>query len=399
MDLEKRDFLKISAITASAAAANLLLPRGAFAAVFDSAMPASAQAADESRPRSVQTAAAPFSGAIGMDACQSLDYNEMAARSPMIQASWQYLRREAERIEDRTLRALINDIYGNSSPRLANLDSGSRKLVWEQLNAAGYTKQDRNNFLPPVPPDMNDRYPCVAAPGSGYGSHHAYPGGLITHVAANVMITSAIVDTYKEVYGYDVNRDIAVAAQLLHDLHKPYVFQWLDDASSRVEQPLAGTGEHHVLSLAELIVRQAPAELIVAQACAHTHPGNETEENQVVNWLKAAAIIAGADPVRYGLLDASGKTLPLPRRQEGFICHLGDHDFVLSVPAVQWTLPVMREIAKRDYKLSDNDLRGKPFNSLRNMVYSQVSAMRLEHAYVGGRERVRALMHSVVRPV
>ncbi|MDR0361922.1 MAG: hypothetical protein LBJ46_04460 [Planctomycetota bacterium] len=198
---------------------------------------------------------------------------------------------------------------------------------------------------------------------------------------------------------YDVDRDVAMAAQLLHDLHKPYVFQWQPDASSRPEQSLAGTGEHHVLSLAELLVRKAPAELVVAQACAHTHPGTEADEAQVVNWLKAAAIIAGIDPVRHGLLDASGKTLPLPRRQEGFICHLGDHDFVLSAPAVQWTLPVMRDIAKADYKITDADLQGKPFNSLRNAVYSQLSAMRIEQAYaMGGGEQVRLPMHSVVKP-
>jgi hypothetical protein len=177
------------------------------------------------------------------------------------------------------------------------------------------------------------------------------------------------------------------------------VFQWQANASSRQEQPLAGTGEHHVLSAAELIARKAPAELVVAQACAHTHPGWVEEETQVVNWLKAAAIIGGVDPVAYGLLDKSGKTLPLPRRQEGFICHLGDHDFVLSMPAVQWTLPVMKEIAASDYKISEKDLAGKPFNSLRNMVYASLSAMRLEQIYTTGRENLRRAMHGVVQPV
>ena len=58
-------------------------------------------------------------------------------------------------------------------------------------------------------------------------------------MATNVIITSAIVDAYRSVYGYDVNRDIAMASQLMHDLHKPYVFQWQEDGSSRTEQPLA----------------------------------------------------------------------------------------------------------------------------------------------------------------
>jgi hypothetical protein len=397
MDIRKRDFLKFSALTASAVAATALLPRDALAALN---IPA-ASAPIPTSPPAAKSAAALFSNSLAMslEECQSLDYKEMAARSPMIQAAWKYLEDETGRIRNPGLRGLVSEIYSDSYPRLANIDLSERKEAWEQLKSAGYTARSQEDYLPPASRDMATRYPAIAAPGSGYGSHHSYPGGLITHVATNVKITAAIVDTYAEVYGYDVDRDIAIAAQLLHDLHKPYVFQWQPDASSRTEHPLAGTGEHHVFSLTELLVRKAPAELVVAQACAHTHPGNETEEAQVVGWLKAAAIIAGTDPVRYGLLDASGKTLPLPRRQEGFICHLGDHDFVLSVPAVQWTLPVLREIAKADYGIGDADLQGKPFNSLRNAVYSQLSAMRVEQAYAaGGREEVRRLMHSVVRP-
>ena len=38
-----------------------------------------------------------------------------------------------------------------------------------------------------------------------------------------------------------------------------------------------------------------------------------------------------------GLLEKDGKTLPMPRRIEGFVTHLADHDWVISVPAAQWT--------------------------------------------------------------
>lgn len=391
MDTRKRNFIKLSALAVSTLAANRLLPHNAFAAM----------ASVKSSP-SVNVGVSPVmddkTSAITMDECQSLGYREMAMRSSMVMSAWEYLREEANKIENAELRQLVFDIYHDSTPRLADLDAARRRDIWKQLRDAGYTSRTLAEFLPPLPLDMRTMYPAVSAPGSGYGSHHSYPGGLITHVATNVKITSAIAEAYSEVYRYSVNRDIAMASQLLHDLHKPYVFQWLEDASSRTEQTLAGTGEHHVLSLAELLVRQAPAELVVAQACAHTHPGNETEEAHVTDWLRAASIIAGCDPVEYGLLDRSG-TLPLPRRQEGFICHLGDHDFVLSVPAVQWTLPVLREIAHEDYGLSARDVEGKPFNSLRNMIYSQLSAMRLEQAYVMGKEHLRRLVHSVVTPV
>ncbi|MDR2051234.1 MAG: HD domain-containing protein [Deltaproteobacteria bacterium] len=375
MQTTRREFVKLSAVaTASAAFLN------DFAAVAGAGAPLSP---DE---------------AVSLEECQGMDYLKMAETSPLVRNSWNYLRREISGIKDPGIRALTEDIYGDSTPRLSR-DRRERGHIWKELSAAGYTGQSLENVLPPLPADMRSKYPYIASPGSGYGSHHAYPGGLVTHVAANVKITEAIVNTYVEIYGYSVNRDIAVAAQLLHDLHKPYVFQWLDDASSRAEPPLAGAGEHHVLSGAELLARKAPAELVVAQICAHTHPGTDEEEKKVVAWLKAAAVIAGVDPVRYGLLDKNGETLPRPRKQEGFICHLGDHDFVLSVPAVQWTLPVLREIARSDYKLSARDLDGKPFNSLRNLIFSRISAMRLEHLYAQGREQLRAAVHAVVKPV
>ncbi|MGI6656776.1 MAG: hypothetical protein ACOX5Z_08160 [Desulfobulbus sp.] len=334
---------------------------------------------------------------ITLDQCVSMTPQAVAESSPLVKASWDYLNKEIGKIKDSGIRSILSAIYADPSPQLAvRLDAADRKEVWTQLQAKGWTEQSEADFLPPLP--AKDACTTMVAPGSGYTSHHSYPGGLMTHVATNVIITSAIVDAYRSVYGYDVNRDIAMAAQLLHDLHKPYVFQWQADGSSRTEQPLAGTGEHHTLSLAELLVRKAPAELVVAQACAHTHPGNPDEEKKVVGWLSAAAVIAGVDPVAYGLLDETGQTLPLPRRQEGFLCHLGDHDFVLSVPAVQWTLPVMKEIAQKDYKLSAADCEGKPFNSLRNVVYSRVSAMRMHNVYAHkGVDGVRELMLSVVR--
>ncbi len=337
---------------------------------------------------------------ISFEACQAMDCAGVAESSPMVQKSWKYLQQEIAALKNDDIRVLVKTILDNPVPLLAQrLDEKNRRAVWQELTAKGYTTQSEEAFLPPVPANGKAAMPFYVSPGSGYQSHHAYPGGLATHVATNAALSRAIVTTYQNVYGYDVDADVAMAAQLLHDLHKPYVFQWQADASSRTEQPLAKTGEHHVLSIAESIVRKAPAALVVAQACAHTHPGTAEDEAQVVGWIKAAAIIAGVDPVTSNLLAADGNTLPLPRRQEGFICHLADHDFVLSVPAVKWTLPVIGEIAASDYGLSANDMKGKPFNSLRNTVYANLSAMQIHEAYATeGKEGVRRLMHAVVRP-
>lgn len=68
----------------------------------------------------------------------------------------------------------------------------------------------------------------------------------------------------------------------MHDLQKPWVFQWDQDHLCRTEIPLTETGEHHVLSVAESIKRSLPASFVVAQACAHEHPSSKASEALVV---------------------------------------------------------------------------------------------------------------------
>lgn len=141
----------------------------------------------------------------------------------------------------------------------------------------------------------------------------------------------------------------------------------------RVEQTLAGTGEHHVLSVAESIKRGIKPSLVVAQVCAHEHPSSKQGEALVVGWLKAASIIAGVDPVKSGLLAADQKTLPLPRRMEGYVVHLADHDWVISSSACQWSVQALKDLAKEQYGITDET----QFNAFRNYVLANLTAMRL----------------------
>ena len=174
---------------------------------------------------------------------------------------------------------------------------------------------------------------------------------------------------------------MVVGSQVLHDLHKSWVFQWGADGESRTELKLAGTGEHHPYSVAESLRRGLPSDFVVAQACAHNHPGWENDEAGVVNWIKAAAILNGVDPVEKGLLASSGDTLPLPRRMEGFVCHLGDHDWILTVPAAVWLIPEMKKVAAKNYAMSEADLSGRQFKQFRNYAFSQATIMTLYNVY------------------
>lgn len=327
---------------------------------------------------------------------------EIAKRSPIVVAAYQYLLNAADEIENPALRQAVTDILKTPAPRvLERLNSDAAKaevrqtLIDAKLLAAEITVEQ---LFPPAPSAAEPSQPFLSAPGSGYASHHAYPGGLSTHVALNTRSSLGLYAGYRDTFGSHLSRDIVLASQLLHDLHKPWVFQWKADGSLLKEYPVAGTGAHHILSLAESIYRGLPADMIVAQASAHDAPGSDADEAKTVAYLKAGAIIAGKDPVQYGLLSADGKSVPQPRRVESFITHIGDHDFIIAMPANTWTTPVLKEIAAADYGLTPADLDGEAFNAFRNYVYAQATMIGLHNVHVtGGKDAVRAVVRELIK--
>lgn len=333
---------------------------------------------------------------ISLDACAEMSISEIAQSSGEVMTAWNYLNEIANEIRNPTIRRTVFEVLANPCPSL--LTACDKKEAMKALKAHYYIKQDATSFLPYAQNAHTSLQAFYTAPGSGYTSHHAYPGGLVTHTALNVKMAVDMCKNYRDTYNMNVDKDVVIAAQILHDLHKPWVFQWEKNNASRQEQVLAGTGEHHVLSLAESIHRGLPAEVIIAQAGAHIHPGTAETESEMVNWLKAAALIVGKDPVSLGLVDKSGKTLPQPRGVEAFITHVADHDYVLSVPSVKWLLPIMEKVAQEDYGIKGNDLESKIYNNLRNYIFAQVTAMTLYHHYTQfGEEGVRNYMLKLVR--
>lgn len=370
--LDRRAFLKLGALAGGVLAAG---------AVF----PTLARAGQRARPLAEVVAMTPPA---------------MADAAPLAGASWQYLVGVAGTIGDPAVKKIVSDILDNPAPSLAArlADPKDRAAVHAELAAKGCLKgQTVETLLPPVADPAKAVQPFRCAPGSGYQSHHAYPGGLVVHTAGNMRITLGILDTYKTVYGLELDRDVAVVSQMLHDLHKPWVFAWDASGASRTEQTLAGTGEHHVLSVAESILRGLPAPMIVAQACAHNHPGDAKDEAEVAGWITAAAILAGVDPVAADLLAPDAKTLPLPRRMEGFVCHLGDHDWVLSVPAGKWSIAALADLARERYGIADD--KSKEFNAFRNYVFSQATMMTLYETYaVSGKDGLAKAVAAIVAP-
>lgn len=323
----------------------------------------------------------------------------LAATSELVQLSYQKIKDAVKTIQDPSLARMTMDIVNNPVPTFMNNYQlpGSKRTVYNKLVAAGLldsSKTSLENFMPPYNGSLPQ--PFYSAPGSGYASHHAYPGGLATHTAANLQISEGIYNTYTGLFNSDISHDIVIAAQALHDLAKPLVFQWNKDQSSLTEYQIAGTGAHHIFSIAEVIYRGFPVEEIVAQSCAHTIPSGK-DEQVVVGYLKAAAIIAGKDAEKLGLVTSKG-TIPTPHKQEGYITSLGDHDFVLSGPACQKSVAILKEIAAKDYGMSKADLEGEHFNRFRNYIGAQYSMMYIDSlaSTKNGMERIRQAVKNVI---
>lgn len=323
----------------------------------------------------------------------------LAANSELVQLSYQKIKDAVKTIQDPSLARMTMDIVNNPVPTFMNNYQlpGSKRTVYNKLVAAGLldsSKTSLENFMPPYNGSLPQ--PFYSAPGSGYASHHAYPGGLATHTAANLQISEGIYNTYTGLFNSDISHDIVIAAQALHDLAKPLVFQWNKDQSSLTEYQIAGTGAHHIFSIAEVIYRGFPVEEIVAQACAHTIPSGK-DEQVVVGYLKAAAIIAGKDAEKLGLVTSKG-TIPTPHKQEGYITSLGDHDFVLSGPACQKSVAILKQIAAKDYGMTKAELEGEHFNRFRNYIGAQYSMMYIDSlaSTKNGMDKIRQAVKNVI---
>jgi hypothetical protein len=382
----------------------------------------------------------------------------VASASPLISSARKLISSRIAKINDRTLAANVRELVENPSVCLrhrANQTVASKQAAIAALNAAGlYTLADAAGFPGGVfagvfPPVVGAGSACPhlpqpfhAAPGSGFGGHHSYPGGLVLHEAVNDFIFAGMASSYRRVYGHTgagglpvvaaeerdadekadvaIDEDIVVAAPLLHDWAKTLVFQWNADGTEFTEFSFGGngvtdnygapgdsrTGAHHIIGLAESMARGLAPKLVITQACAHGSPlGNEYK---VVNWLHAAAIVAGVDPVAQGYLrlDKAGHfRLPALNKLtdvelsalgptevsapvEYQLHNLSDGDFAQSVPAMVVAQKLLSRLAP-EYGYDPADV-ARYNTKYRNRALAYLSAERLYMLYTsGGLEAVR----------
>jgi len=141
----------------------------------------------------------------------------MAENSRLVADSMTYLEAVVSTISDPGIRGAVEGIMRNPAPTLMAdlMDEKNRKDVYTELKSKGLAAEDLafEDFLPATKNPHRSPHPFIAGPGSGYGSHHAYPGGLITHTALNTMVALSLFEHYREVYGFRLNRDVVIASQ------------------------------------------------------------------------------------------------------------------------------------------------------------------------------------------
>ena len=113
--------------------------------------------------------------------------------------------------------------------------------------------------------DMEPRVRLEEAPASPR-THHSFPGGLVLHTLAVAELSRAVADVLSRVYGIEIDRDLVVAAALLHDIFKFYQYE-RSGGGFRVRRD--SFIEHGYAVVAELVQRGCPWRLVETVAGAH----------------------------------------------------------------------------------------------------------------------------------
>jgi len=161
---------------------------------------------------------------------------------------WERLLRIGEQIRDESLRKLVLDML--REPKITFTRVEPRISFWES----------------------------PAAP----KKHHAYPGGLLDHTLGVTEIALRLVEVYEGVYGATVDRDLVVAAALLHDLFKYYQYE-RDPLTGGFRPRSDWYFSHDFAMVAELTVRGAPDRLVRAVVEVHGTVPFSMVESQIVH--------------------------------------------------------------------------------------------------------------------
>lgn len=362
-----------------------------------------------------------FSGEL--DLCETRSMNEVFSMSPedmarasrLVMGTYNELLQVASSLENDDYRKLMTECITGPKVTFLELyptDADRRKMFDEMVKLGFFNAKDDPDHV--WPSGHMDPQTYLTAPSSHNDFYNAHPGGLAVTVAYNIRMAEAYTSNYRQMFGVPVNRDVSVAGLLIHEYPKVWLYQWKDDGSW-LEEPRTVYDDtwhaHCIYVTAELMYRRFDSRIVMAMAAAHQlsaldagMDGRDVTTNwvgmeRVAHFIKAAAVLAQVDPVAYGLLDhKDGDMVLAPQPAEQWVTHLSDMNWPYTMGAAHLhTQPALRRIAEDDLGIKGADLHGKPFNQLKNYVWSQISQVTLYEILV--REGEDAMRRTVNRLV
>jgi hypothetical protein len=338
---------------------------------------------------------------------------EMSQASRLVMGVHNELLQTASSLEDRGYRELMSECIVR--PKVTFLElyktgQDRRRLFEEMVKLGFFNAEDDPDYV--WPEGHLSPQPYLTAPSSHNDFYNAHPGGLVLTVAYNIRMADAYTQNYHQMYGVPANRDLPVAALLIHEYPKVWLYQWKQDGSW-LEEPRTVYDDtwhaHCIYVTAELMYRRYDSRIVMAVAAAHqlsfleaAMDGRKVVTNwrgleRVAHFIKAAAVMAQVDPVDYGLLEKrNGNVVLAPQPAEQWVTHLADMNWPYAMGAAHLhTWPMLKTIAGNEYGVGGKDLDGKPFNQLKNFVWSQLGQIALYEILV--REGFDAARKTVLR--
>jgi hypothetical protein len=351
-----------------------------------------------------------------VDEVIAMSPEEMARSSRLVSAAYNELLQVAASLEDANYRRLMTECL--AKPRVTFLEmypseQDRRRLFGEMVKLGFFNKEDSPDYVWPEGHMSPQTY--LTAPSSHNDFYNAHPGGLAVTVAYNVRMADAYTSNYRQMFGLPINRDLPATSLCVHEYPKVWLYQWNDDGTW-LEEPRTVYDDtwhaHCIYVTAELMHRRCDSRIVMAMAAAHqlsmldaSMDGRRVVCNwigldRVAHFIRAAAVMAQVDPVEYGLLEKkNGKTMLCPQPAEQWVTHLADMNWPYTMGAAQlYTYPMLRQIAESDLGISGADLARRPFNQLKNYVWSQIGQIPLYEVLIReGFEAARSTVKRLVR--
>jgi hypothetical protein len=341
--------------------------------------------------------------------------DEMARASRLVSGTYNELLQTAASLEDPGYRRLMTECIVRPQVTFLEMypgDDDRRRMFDEMVRLGFFNPADDPDHV--WPRGHMDPQTYLTAPSSHNDFYNAHPGGLAVTVAYNIRMADAYTQNYRQMYGIPINRDLPVAALLVHEYPKVWLYQWQTDGSW-LEEPRTVYDDtwhaHCIYVTAELMHRRFDARIVMAMAAAHqlsaldaSMDGRRVVTNwvgldRVAHFIEAAAVLAQVDPVDYGLLERKGGKLALaPQPAEQWVTHLADMNWPYAMGAAHLhTWPLLKQVAESDLGIRGSDLDGRPFNQLKNYVWSQLGQITLYEILVReGFDAARATINRLV---